>query len=165
MHRKSSLFIVFVLLCGTVVHAQLLRGIARQTRLQNTKAVKADKVVSEEEITSHPEDDATTDAPKQDEPKNDSAQGKKSAAQWKAEIQEQKDSITQLQTQVEKLKSSICFVESNRYVNGAEHNQHQLKKQQQADRLQKQLDSEKEKLETMQESARRDGYGNAVYDP
>jgi len=46
-----------------------------------------------------------------------------------------------------------------------QYNQYQLKKQQETQRLQKQLDTEKKALGDAQESARKDGSGSAVYDP
>ena len=73
--------------------------------------------------------------------------------------------IAALQSQVEKLNDSVHFVEANRYYNGVQYNQYQLKKQQEAQRLQKQLDTEKKALGDAQESARKAGFGSAVYDP
>jgi hypothetical protein len=46
-----------------------------------------------------------------------------------------------------------------------QYNQYQLKKKLEAQRLQKQLDTEKKALEDAQESARKGGFGSAVYDP
>ncbi len=66
---------------------------------------------------------------------------------------------------MEKLNDSVHFVEANRYYNGVQYNQYQLKKQQEAQRLQKQLDTEKKALGDAQESARKAGFGSAVYDP
>jgi len=66
---------------------------------------------------------------------------------------------------VDKLNGSVHFVEANRYTNGVQYNQYQLKKQQEAQRLQKQLDGEKKQLADAQESARKAGFGTAVYDP
>src|SRR5437868_4361734 len=60
---------------------------------------------------------------------------------------------------------SVHFVEANRYYNGVQYNQYQLKKQQEAQRMKKQLDGEKKTLGNMQESARKAGFGSAVYDP
>ena len=94
-----------------------------------------------------------------------SAKSGKSAARWKAEIQAQKDAIASFQDQIDTLNASIRFVDASRYANGAQYNQYQLKKQEEVQRMQKQLDGEKKKLEDMQEAARREGFGSAVYDP
>src|SRR5207245_4647824 len=84
------------------------------------------------------------------------------AEQWKAQIQAQQDAIASLQSQIDKLNASIHFVEANRYYNGVQYNQHQLKKQEQVQQMQKQLEEQKKKLEDMQEGARKAGFGNAV---
>jgi hypothetical protein len=46
-----------------------------------------------------------------------------------------------------------------------QYNEYQLKKQQEAQRMQKQLETEKKSLGNAQESARKAGFGSAVYDP
>ena len=46
-----------------------------------------------------------------------------------------------------------------------QYNQYQLKKQQEAQRMQKLLETEKKALGDAQESARKAGFGSAVYDP
>jgi cell division protein FtsL len=56
-------------------------------------------------------------------------------------------------------------VEANTYVNGAQYNQYQVKKQQQVANLQTQLSEQKQKLSDMQDSAKKAGMGSAVYDP
>ena len=73
--------------------------------------------------------------------------------------------MQRMQAQVDRLNDSVHFVEANRYTNGVQYNQYQLKKQQEAQRLQKQLDGEKKQLEDAQESARKAGFGTAVSDP
>jgi len=90
---------------------------------------------------------------------------KKPAEQWKAEIQGQKNAIVSMQRQMNDLNASVHFVEANRYRNGVQYNQRQIQKQEEVQRMQQQLDQQKKRLDEMQEGARRDGYGNAVYDP
>jgi predicted RNase H-like nuclease (RuvC/YqgF family) len=85
--------------------------------------------------------------------------------QWKAKIEAQKSSVASLQNQIDKLNSSIHFVEANRYSNGVQYNERQVKKQDEVQRLQKQLDEQKKQLEDMQESARKAGLGSSVYEP
>jgi uncharacterized coiled-coil protein SlyX len=46
-----------------------------------------------------------------------------------------------------------------------QYNQRQVQKQDEVQRMQKQLDEQKKKLEEMQESARKAGLGSSVYEP
>ena len=70
-----------------------------------------------------------------------------------------------MQNQIDKLNSSIHFVEANRYYNGVQYNERQAQKQEEVQRMQKQLDEQKKQLEDMQESARKAGLGSSVYEP
>lgn len=161
-------FLVFLLTC--VGYAQSLGDVAREQRQkQQAKDPKtASKVVTNDEIPESP--DASTDSPDdnpgapESSPAASSA-GKKTAEQWKAEITIRKARIAALQSQADKLNDSVHFVEANRYYNGVQYNQYQLKKQQAAQRMQKQLDTEKKALGDAQEAARKAGFGSAVYDP
>ncbi len=83
----------------------------------------------------------------------------------RTKIGAQKRAVDSLQSQIKQLQDSVRFVEANRYTNGAQYNQEQSRKQQEVERLQKKLDDEKAKLEDMQESARKAGFGSAVHDP
>jgi hypothetical protein len=150
---------------NAIADDQSLGDVARKQRLQQAKKTDpAAKVVTNEDIPEHPADPKDADEPKQGE--NDSKVAPSmSGAQVKAVIQAQKRRIAALQAQIDKLGSSIHYVEANRYRNGVEYNQAQQRKQQEVDRMQKQLQSEKSKLEEMQESARHAGFGSAVYDP
>jgi uncharacterized protein YukE len=89
----------------------------------------------------------------------------KSGEQWKAAIQQQKSAVADLKSHIDKVQDSIHFVEANRYRNGVEYNKVQAEKQQEVQRLQSQLDEQKKKLEQMQESARKAGFGSSVWDP
>jgi acetolactate synthase regulatory subunit len=160
--------LVLLLICTT--YGQSLGDVARaQRQKQQAKDPKtAPKVVTNEEIPESP--DAAANSSDDADSSNESAPavpsaGKKSAEQWKAEITVRKARIAALQNQVDKLNDSVHFVEANRYSNGVQYNQYQLKKQQEVQRMQKQLDSEKKQLEDAQESARKAGFGTAVYDP
>jgi len=159
----------FLLACFS--HAQSLGDVARQQRQkqQAKDPNAAHKVVTNDEIPESPDassdsSDDTEGTPESSVPVT-STSGKKTAEQWKAEIQARKARIATLQSQVDKLNGSVHFVEANRYTNGVQYNQYQLKKQQEAQRLQKQLDGEKKQLEDAQESARKAGFGTAVSDP
>jgi hypothetical protein len=164
------------LLMGTAGYGQSLGDVARQQR-QKQQAKKADasrKVITNEDIPEHPESasEAETasgtsgsDSEGGDSSFRSASEVAKSGEQWKAAIQAQKSAIANFQSQLDKLNDSIHFVEANRYSNGVQYNQHQLKKKQEAERAQKQLDEQKKKLADMQETARKAGFGSSVYDP
>ena len=168
-----------LLFCGMFLasvyasYGQSLGDVARQQRQkQQSKDAKAPakKIITNEDIPEHPgsSSDASNGTAATEDKPADSSQpvaDAHSAEQWKAAIQAQKQNIANLQTQIDKLNSSIHFVQSNRYYNGAEYNQHQQRKQEQVQQMQKQLEEAKKKLEDMQESARKAGFGSAVYDP
>jgi hypothetical protein len=159
--------LLMLLNCGG--YGQSLGDVAREQRQkQQAKDPKAAaKVVTNDEIPESPDASSSDDrdgTPESSTPAASST-GKKTAEQWKAEIELRKARIATLQSQVEKLNDSVHFVEANRYYNGVQYNQYQLKKQQEAQRLQKQLDTEKKALADAQEYARKAGFGSAVYDP
>jgi len=156
--------------------SQSLGDVARQARQQKTrvsdapgKDLQAHKVVTNDEI---PEQAASTaDGSGADQSyelashQASSEPGKLSAERWKALIQAQKNVVSSLQKQIDRLNSSIHFVEANLYVNGPQHNKRQAQKQQEVERAQAQLEEQRKRLEDMQESARKQGYGSSVYDP
>jgi hypothetical protein len=158
---------------------QSLGDVARQQRLQREKSkatldkdkdknkdAKPSKVITNEEI---PEQAASVT-----EAASDSgtatvapADGTKPLAEEgvKSQIQAQKGQIQSLQKQIDEVNESIKFAPAN-CVSGCEQwNERQKGKQQQAERMQAQLDELKKHLEEMQESARKQGLGNSVYEP
>jgi hypothetical protein len=149
--------------------AQSLGDVARRQREKQAKDPHASrKVVTNEDIPERAESSSSTsvDSDEHDStPAPAASNDTHSAEQWKTQIQGQKSSITSLQSQIDKLNSSIHFVEANRYSNGVQYNEHQIKKQDEVQRMQKQLDEQKKQLEDMQESARKAGLGSSVYDP
>ncbi len=172
-------FVAVIFLLAAVSYSQdsqSLGDVARQARQQKKqvkdapgKDLQARKVVTNDEI---PEQAASTadgsgaDQSHELAPQHTSSEpGKLSAERWKALIQAQKNVVSSLQKQIDKLNSSIHFVEANLYVNGPQYNKRQAQKQQEVERAQAQLEEQKKRLEDMQESARKQGYGNSVYDP
>jgi hypothetical protein len=154
--------------------SQSLGDVARQARQQKTqghegKDTRARKVVTNDEI---PEQAASTadgsgadQNPELPSHHTSSEPGKLSAERWKALIQAQKNVVSSLQKQIDKTNSSIHFVEANLYVNGPQYNKRQAQKQREVERAQAQLEEQKKRLEDMQDSARKQGYGSSVYDP
>jgi len=158
----------------TTGYGQSLGDVARQQRQkqQSKDNQGAHKVITNEDIPEHPEsasasssENAGENSSHEASPPASSAGAEKTGEQWKSEIQAQKDAVASLQSQIDQLNSSIHFVEANRYRNGVQWNERQVKKQDEVQRMQTQLEEQKKKLEDMQESARRQGFGNAVYDP
>ena len=150
-----------------------LGDLARQTRQQKeqTKAApgkdgKASKVITNEEI---PEHAVTPSAGVREEHENStpaSSNGPKEPAEhWKSQILAQKTQITSLQNQVDEINESIRFAPANCAANCVGWNERQREKQQHVERMQAQLEDQKRRLEDMQESARKQGYGSSVYDP
>jgi len=169
-----TIVILGLLLTHSVSFAQSLGDVAREQRQKQQKNAKPDqtnKIITDEDlparnsgdpIAEHSRTDLVHDESRVDSPVESKLQ---QCEHWKAQIQAQKSTIANLQIQVDKLNSSIHYVEANRYYNGVQHNERQAQKQQEVEQMQKQLAEQKEKLEEMQESARRAGFGSAVYDP
>jgi hypothetical protein len=133
---------------------------------------KAKKVVTEEDMPSHidgsvPGDEsASLDGPNSEKSVTPSATDVlKTGDQWKSSIAQQKAAVADLKSRIDKLNASIRFVSASAYSNGVEYNKMQTRRQQEAQRLQGELDEQKKSLEQMQETARRAGYGSAVWDP
>jgi len=155
-----------------------LGDLARKQRQKQQQAkdtgTKSKKVVTNEDVPEHPETSA--DSPSADGAHGDGphAEGSvqpaagdvvKSGEQWKAAIAQQKAAVDDLKNHIDKLNSSIHFVEANAYRNGVEYNKIQAQKQQEVQRLQGQLNEQNKNLEQMQESARKAGFGSSVWDP
>jgi hypothetical protein len=164
--RRALLIASIVLLASVgATYGQALGDVARQTRQkEKTRAKAAKKVITNEDIPESPAPSQQETGGKTNSPSADSP-APRSALEWRNMILAQKDRIETMQAQTNKLNASIHFVTANAYVNGAEYNQYQVKKQQEVKNLQKQLEEEWKKLADMQEAARKEGMGAAVYDP
>ncbi len=175
--RTLLLFSAVVLLAGGIAYAQdapSLGDLARQQRQQKEKSKAASskdasspKVITNEQISGNASE-ALTPVPASGEKTNPPASldtAKKSAEDWKSQIQDQKGQVASLQSQVDALSESIRFAPGNCVAHCVEWNEHQKEKQQQVERMQAQLEDQKKQLEEMQDSARKQGYGSAVYDP
>lgn len=150
-----------------------LGDLARQQRQQKEqskatpKDPKTSKIITNEEMPPSTEPQSIRAASKgnhdalpaaQDEPKQ-------SAEHWKSQIIAQKNQIATLQRQVDELSESIRFAPANCAANCVGWNERQREKQRRAESMQSQLEEEKRRLEDLQDSARRQGYGSSVYDP
>jgi hypothetical protein len=143
----------------------------RQKQQSKPKQVEAKKVVTNEDLPAHESEDPIAEDDRTDLVQHESALGAstesklKQGEHWKAQIVAQKSAVATLQGQMEKLSSSIHYVEANRYYNGVQHNERQAQKQEQLEQMRKQLEEQKQKLADMQETARHAGFGSTVYDP
>jgi hypothetical protein len=149
-----------------------LGDLARQQRLQKASAgvkdADASKVITNEEIHQNAIAQPAADSSSVDHRSMPASSNgmKQSGEQWKSQIEAQKSQIATLQKQMDQLNQSIRFAShpcaGPRCV---EWNEHQREKQQQVERMQADLNGRKKSLEEMQESARKQGYGNSVYEP
>ena len=89
---------------------------------------------------------------------------KRPAAYWKAQAQQLKNSIAQVQRHIDTLTASLHAVLTNS-TDEPVWNYREKERQRQITDLQAQLNDLRRRLEDTQEAARRQGYGSSVYDP
>jgi len=164
--RRAIVAIFLMVGLNVAAQEQSLGDVARaeKQKQEAKKAQASAKVITNDDLSKPPEDDSTSQTKKEDSPPPRPSPTM-SAEQWKARILAQKKSIANLRNQIDRINSSVHFVEANRYWNGVLHNERQVQKQEQVERMQGQLDAQQKRLEEMQEAARKDGFGNAVYEP
>jgi hypothetical protein len=170
-----------VFLLAAMAYAQdspSLGDLARQQRQQKEKSkpaqgkdAKASKVITNEEIHARAgTEPAPASAGEEHSTSTTSSNAsssdvKQPAEVWTSQISAQKGQIASLQKQIVAINQSIQFAPGNCVENCVQWNERQVEKQRQAEGMQSQLDELKKYLEEMQDSARKQGYGSAVYDP
>src|SRR5208283_1247672 len=177
-YRRFLGFAAALTVSAGVVCAQdppSLGDLARQQRQQkeqgktvSSKDAKAPKVITNEEMPSHSAvvtATAARGANSSSSAESSSDEPKLPAAQWKSQIVAQKNQIESLQRQVDELNESIRFAPANCVSGCVGWNERQREKQQRVERMQEQLEEQKRRLDDLQESARKQGYGSSVYDP
>jgi hypothetical protein len=147
-----------------------LGDLARQTRQQkatDAQEGKTPKVITNEQIPEHPERAALAAKGKHADNSTPAEYGeeKLSPERWKAQILSEKHQLASLQREIDDLNESIRFAPANCAANCVGWNERQREKQERVERMHGQLDDEKNRLEDMQETARKQGYGSSVYDP
>ena len=182
IYRGFLLTAVLSCVSGVVVYGQdapSLGDIARQTRREKQNketpskaggAAKTFKVITNEEIPEHSEPSPeAAGAGGQEHGTGNSRAGaggaKRPAEEWKSQIKAQKQVVTTLQGNIDKLNDSIQFAPGNCVSGCVQWNEHQKQKQQEVERMGAQLEIQKKQLQEMQESARQQGYGSSVCDP
>lgn len=183
---KLIIFVVAVSsLCpvGSAQDTQSLGDVARHARQQKQveppqeapanaqndsiveKHPKASHVVTNDEIPEQPESAVPNVQNHGAEPPLPNyKEGKRSAEYWKSQILQVKRAIASLQRNIDSRNNSIHFAGGN-YEKNVGWNNRQRQKLQQEENLKFQLNQLRKRLEDMQEAARRQGYGNSVYDP
>jgi hypothetical protein len=128
------------------------------------------KVITNEELPEHvgptstlPQHPRNTNLP--DQPAQDYADGKVPAQYWKAQIRALKEGISNLESQIQDVTDSIRYASGSCVSNCAQLNEQQQQKEQEVKMMTSQLAQQQQSLETMQETARKQGYGSSVYDP
>jgi len=167
--HKIVAVIGIVLFVVAASYGQSLGDVAREQRQKQAKDAHAThKVVTNEDIPEQAEPVSSTSVSTDEHdtaPSPPASNDIHAGEQWKAKIEAQKSSVASLQSQIDKLNSSIHFTGANCVANCAQHNERQIQKQDEVQRMQKQLDEQKKQLEDMQESARKAGLGSSVYEP
>lgn len=162
---KTLLLLGLSFLLVGAAHGQSLGDVARQEReKQKANAGQtAPKVFTNEDLPKEGDISSIGNGAAEAAPSR--ALGSKSADGWKAEIAAQKQIVEDLQSRIDRLNGSIRFAPANCVRGCVQYNERQVQKQDDVQRLQQQLDEQKRKLEEMQEGARKEGFGNAVYEP
>ena len=179
MQIKSSLAllsaVVSVMLAQSVC-AQSLGDIARQQREKKQQATTTDKVLTNDDVSAsdHSADTALGDSQKKKTAKQKSSataeqpdkDGHPSAEELKASIQDKKHAIAEIQDEIAKLQSTVNYVQNNRniYTNAPEYNDAQKRKEQEVNRLKGVLQEQQDEVKDLQDTARKAGYGSAIYD-
>jgi hypothetical protein len=157
--------------------SQSLGDAARQARQQkqnktgkDTKGQAPPKVITEDDI-SRPSETAVSasGANGSDHGVTDSQAkpdgNKLSADAWKSQIVAQKQAVANLQHNMEEINQSIQFAPGNCVSGCVQWNEQQKQKQADVERMRAELETQKQRLQQMQESARQQGYGSSVSDP
>lgn len=137
----------------------------------NADTAKADRVITNDQLPhTGLAGDSTHSVPKSADPRaSDEAPAANDhdgqADHWKSQILEQKNAIASLQHEIDSVSDSIHYAGANCVANCESWNEHQKQKQDQVETMKSQLADQQKKLEEMQESARKQGFGSSVYEP
>jgi len=163
--QKTLLLLGSSFLLVSAAYGQSLGDVARQEReKQKTQAEQTTpKVFTNEDLPTDGGISVTGNSPV--ETPGSRPLGSRSAEGWKAQIARQKEVVEDLQSRMERLNTSIRFAPGNCVRGCVQYNERQIQKQDTVQTMQLQLDEQKRKLEQMQDAARKEGFGNSVYEP
>jgi len=170
MQRKFLTMLVIVLASG-MVRAQSLGDAARANRDKESASPKPAVVVTTDDLQSDsapPADSVSPARPGKARLKPVSHSGEQpidpaKAEAWKQRILEQKDRIQTLQQRIDQLNNEIHPPGAAEF-NGPP-SRDRAKMMRELDQVQLQCDTQKRKLASMQDQARRAGMHTTVYDP
>jgi len=156
--------------------SQSLGEVARQQRQQQKEQstnvqgenTAAPRVITNEEIPEQTKEEPTPAVSKGENGASGlpaSKAAKQPAQYWQSRIRTQKNQIANLQRRIDEINGSIRFSSVNCGANCVLRNDRQRSKQRQVEQMQSELDQQKKRLEDMQDTARKQGYGSSVYDP
>lgn len=144
-------------------------GQANDVSTKDPATTKSTHVITNDEIPSHAGSTVTSTGSSKSSGKPDAPQNSLSpdagAEQWKSQIQAQKNAIATLQREISNLSESIHYAGGNCVANCVQWNERQKQKEDQVESMKAQLEEQQKRLEDMQDSARKQGFGNSVYDP
>ncbi len=162
--HKTLLILGFSFLLANAAYSQSLGDVARQEREKKAKeAQTAPKVLTNDDLPK--EGNISSVGNGISDPVGARPMGSQSAEQWKSQIEAQKHVVDDLQNRITRLNSSIHFATGYACYHCAQYNEKQLQKEDNSQALQQQLAGQKQKLQQMQDAARQEGFGNAVYEP
>lgn len=135
---------------------------------KDAQPAKTPRVITNEEIPEHvgpTTSDKSFRTSSTPYPEPSSRGGSDAGEQWKAQFLSQKAAIAALQAEIANVSESIHYAGANCVANCVQWNERQKQKQDQVESMKAQLAEQQKRLEDMQESARKQGFGSSVYDP
>jgi hypothetical protein len=139
-----------------------------ETNAKSTQTPKAPHVITNDEIPEHVGPTGTARGPQTYSTPDSSANvGNRDARaeQWKSQIQAQKSAIASLKSEIASLNESVHYAGGNCVANCVQWNERQKEKQDRVEVMKQQLEEQEKRLEDLQESARKQGFGSSVYEP
>jgi len=168
-HQKALAIIGAILFIAASGYGQSLGDVAREQRQKQAKdGHAARKVLTNEDLPAAAKPASPTSISTDQHytaPASPASNDTRAGERWKAMIEMQKNSIASLQSRIDQENSSIHFASGACAANCAQWNERQIKKQDDVQLMQQQLEQQKKQLENMQESARKAGLGSSVYEP
>jgi hypothetical protein len=169
MHRTLLKLLAVGFLLHLPVYGQSLADLARESREKQAAreaSGEKPKVITNQDLGEGPEGrpelgaQPRSTARANDYRPMDQRNGEQRSEQWKKQIAEQENKITNMQARLDQINSAL---RANRAAQGA-YNRYQTAQQDKAAQLQLEIDEELKKLDTMQDAARHSGAHNSVFD-